>query len=153
MKLFRPPYYLGYVWKCLGLFFNLRLCALEGNSLVESQLSWTDVPPCSVDFHHLSDNQPCALTQVYKSEGNDQGQPVWQFATLLTLTVISPTASPVSLQSWAQAKRTSLWSLKMKAVVWERRVLSSWGRRLSATGWSWEVQRHMSSNNSCRSFQ
>lgn len=153
VKLFRLQYCLGYVWKCSGLFFNLRLCLLEGNSLVGSQLSWTDMPQCSVDFHHLSDNQPCALTQVYKSEGNDRGQPAWQFTTLLTLTVMSPMASPVGLQSWAQAKWRSLWLLKMKGVVWESRVLSSWSRRLRAIGWSWEVQRHMSSNNSCRSFQ
>lgn len=30
------------------------------------------MPPCSVDFHHLSEKQPCALTQVYNSEGNDK---------------------------------------------------------------------------------
>ena len=59
------------------------------------------------------------------------------------MTVMSPMASPVGLQNWAQTKRTSSWSLKMKGVVWERRTLSSWCRRLRATGWSWGVQRHI----------
>lgn len=41
---------------------------MEWKSLVESQLSRSDVPPSSADCHRLSDNQPHALTQVYERE-------------------------------------------------------------------------------------
>lgn len=131
-------------------FFCLKICPLEGKSLVESQLSWSGVPPRNADFHLLSDNQPGALTQVYESESNDQGQPARQFTTLLTLTMTSPTASPVGLTGWVQAKRASLWMLKMKDVAWERKVLSSC---LRGTGWRWEARRQVSPSTSLKSFQ